>query len=104
MCIRDSTESQGIAIQEMMASGKPLFVWDTPVWDHMGQEYAVPASSVPYWSQECGERVVEKEHLDLSLDNFLGRITTYNPRAYVDRELSPQVTVKILTDHFAEYE
>ena len=102
--IIDNTESQGIAIQEMMAAGKPLFVWDTPVWDHMGQEYAVPASSVPYWSQECGERVVEKEHLDLSLDNFLGRITTYTPRDYVDRELSPQATVKILTDHFAEYE
>ncbi len=31
-------------------------------------------------------------------------ITTYTPRAYVDRELSPEATVKILTDHFAEYE
>ena len=102
--IIDNTESQGIAIEEMMAAGKPLFVWDTPIWDHMGQEYAVPASSVPYWSQECGEKTVEKDALDLSLDHFLGRITTYNPRAYVDRELSPEATVKILTDHFAEYE
>ena len=81
----------------MMAAGKPLFVWDTPVWDHMGQEYAVPASSVPYWSYECGERLVDKDSLDLALDHFLGRLTTYTPRAYVDRELSPEVTVKILT-------
>ena len=102
--IIDNTESQGIAIQEMMAAGKPLFVWDTPVWDHMGQEYAVPASSVPYWSYECGERLVEKDALDLALDHFLGRLLTYTPRDYVDRELSPKATVKILTDHFAEYE
>ena len=102
--IIDNTESQGIAIQEMMAAGKPLFVWDTPVWDHMGQEYAVPASSVPYWSYECGEKTADKDALDLSLDHFLSRLTTYTPRAYVDRELSPEVTVKILTDHFSEYE
>ena len=97
-------KSTSIAIQEMMAARKPLFVWDTPVWDHMGQEYAVPASSVPYWSYECGERLVDKDSLDLALDHFLGRLTTYTPRAYVDRELSPEATVKILTDHFSEYE
>ena len=102
--IIDNTESQGIAIQEMMGAGKPLFVWDTPVWDHMGQEYAVPASSVPYWDAMCGEKVIEKDALDLSLDNFLGKIFTYTPKDFIDRELSPQATVKILTDHFAEYE
>ena len=102
--IIDNTESQGIAIEEMMAAGKPLFVWDTPIWDHMGQEYAVPASSVPYWSYECCEKTADKDALDLSLDHFLSRLTTYTPRAYVDRELSPAATVKILTNHFSEYE
>ena len=98
--IIDNTESQGIAIQEMMAAGKPLFVWDTPVWDHMGQEYAVPASSVPYWSYECGEKTSEKDALSLSLDHFLGRKENYKPKDFIDRELSPQASVKILTDYF----
>ena len=102
--IIDNTESQGIAIQEMMGAGKPLFVWDTPVWDHMGLEYIVPASSVPYWDAMCGEKVIEKDDLDLSLDRFLDRITTYTPKDFVKRELSPEATVKILTNHFAEYE
>ena len=102
--IIDNTESQGIAIEEMMAAGKPLFVWDTPIWDHMGQEYAVPASSVPYWSYECGEKTADKDALDLSLDHFLSRLLTYTPRDFVTRELSPEATVKILTNHFAEYE
>ena len=69
--IIDNTESQGIAIQEMMMANKPLFVWDTPVWDHMGQEYAVPASSVPYWDSMCGEKVSDKNKLESHLDTFL---------------------------------
>ena len=102
--IIDNTESQGIAIQEMMASRKPLFVWDTPVWDHMGQEYAVPASSVPYWDPMCGEKVSNKEDLESYLDIFLQAINCYDPAKYVNKTLSPEATVKILTDHFAEYE
>ena len=98
--IIDNTESQGIAIQEMMAAGKPSFVWDTPVWDHMGLEYIVPASSVPYWDIMCGEKVIEKDALDLSLDRFIGRMEKYTPKDFIDRELSPQASVKILTDYF----
>jgi len=99
--IIDNTESQGIAIQEMLAARKPLFVWDTPVWDHMGQEYSVPATSVPYWSDQCGEKTSEKEYLDLSLDRFLGRILEYQPKDFIDKELSPQRSVQILMDHYA---
>ena len=102
--IVDNTESQGIAIQEMMAARKPLFVWDTPVWDHMGQEYAVPASSVPYWDSMCGEKVSNKNELESHLDTFLGKLYSYTPAKYVNKTLSPKATVKILTDHFAEYE
>mgnify|MGYP001156751097 FL=1 len=102
--IIDNTESQGIAIQEMMMAHKPLFVWDTPVWDHMGQEYAVPASSVPYWDSMCGEKVSNKNEIESHLDTFLGKLYSYTPAKYVNKTLSPKATVKILTDHFAEYE
>ena len=102
--IIDNTESQGIAIQEMMMANKPLFVWDTPVWDHMGQEYAVPASSVPYWDSMCGEKVSDKNKLESHLDTFLEELYSYTPAKYVNKTLSPKATVKILTDHFAEYE
>ena len=102
--IIDNTESQGIAIEEMMAAGKPLFVWDTPIWDHMGMEYSVPSSSVPYWDSMCGERIVEKEKLDSYLDTFLQNFNSYTPDKFIENELSPQRSVKILTDHFASYE
>ena len=99
--IIDNTESQGIAIQEMMAVNKPLFVWDQTVWDHMGQEYAVPATSVPYWSDECGERVTSFYQFEEKFAIFQGKLNDYTPKDFVDRELSPEATVKILLDYYA---
>jgi len=99
--IIDNTESQGIAIQEMMAVNKPLFVWDQTVWDHMGQEYAVPATSVPYWSDECGERITSFDQFEETFEIFQSKLNDYTPKDFVDRELSPEATVKILLDYYA---
>ena len=99
--IIDNTESQGVATQEMMAANKPLFVLDQPVWDHMGQEYAVPATSVPYWSNECGEKITRPEEIEDVFDRFYSNLDNYTPKDFVDRELSPQKTVQILLDHYA---
>lgn len=98
--IIDNTESQGIAIQEMMAANKPLFVWDQTFWDHMGEQYLCAASSVPYWSSECGEKVTSKDDLETSLNTFISNFKNYTPRDYVNRELSPQKSVEILLDHY----
>lgn len=99
--IIDNTESQGIATQEMMAANKPLFVLDQPVWDHMGQEYAVSATSVPYWSNECGEKITRPEEIEDVFGRFYSNLDNYTPKDFVDRELSPQKTVQILLDHYA---
>lgn len=95
-----NTESQGIAIQEMMAVDKPLFVIDHTIWDGMGQQYAVPASSVPYWSDECGVKIESFDELESKFDLFHSNLHNYCPRDYVKRELSPQKTVQILLDHY----
>ena len=52
----------------------------------------------------CGERIVEKEKLDSYLDTFLQNFNSYTPDKFIENELSPQRSVKILTDHFASYE
>lgn len=98
--IVDNTESQGIAIQEMMGAGKPLFVWDQSVWDHMGQEYSVPASSVPYWSDECGEKTSNKNELESLFDVFLSRLNDYNPRSFYEENLTPEKSLQILVDNY----
>jgi len=98
--IIDNTESQGIAIQEMMSVNKPLFVCDKNVWDHMGEEYAVPASSIPYWSPECGEYVESSEEIIETFEKFYSNLDSYTPRDFIQRELSPQKTIQILLDYY----
>ena len=100
--IVDNTESQGIAIQEMMAVNKPMLVWDVKEWDHMGETYKVPATSVPYWSEDCGEKFYELSELDDTFERFCANIDRYNSKKLVDSELSNKISVKKLLSLFEE--
>lgn len=99
--IIDNTESQGIAIQEMMAVNKPLLVWDQPIWDHMGSQYAVPATSIPYWSDKCGETFSTKDEFENTFEKFYSNLENYDPQKFVEENLSPQKSVQILLDYYA---
>lgn len=94
----NGTESQGIAVQEIMRSNTPLFVWDIREWLDQGDEYKVPATSIPYWSDECGEVFYEESDIEQSFSKFYDRIEYYNPRKYAERELSLSASVKKLME------
>jgi glycosyltransferase involved in cell wall biosynthesis len=85
-------ETQGIAYQEAMASGAPVLAWDRGYWadpqwkDHLAQ--APWASSVPFFSPECGERFMGLDDFGGQLDRFLSRLGEYRPRDYVSNALS----------------
>lgn len=98
--IVDNTESQGIAIQEMMSLNKPLFVWDQSIWDYMGNDYIHEATSIPYWSEECGEYIKTIDEFDDKFEKFQNNLDNYSPEKYVNRELSPKKSVEILLNHF----
>ena len=100
--IIDNTESQGIAIQEMMAVGKPLLVWDVKKWDHMGKEYVVSASSVPYWSDDCGEKFYDIDKLEFTFSKFYDKISEYDPKKLINSELSYKVSVEKLLNYFKQ--
>ena len=51
----NGTESQGIAVQEIMSMGVPIIAWDIKEWLDQGEAYRVPATSIPYWDERCGE-------------------------------------------------
>jgi hypothetical protein len=85
-------ETQGLAYQEAMASNVPVLAWDNgywldPLWQRFGTE-KVPASSVPFFSPECGERFVGLADFESALDRFLQRQPTLQPRSYVMKHLS----------------
>ncbi len=84
----DNTESQGIATQEILSSNLPMFVWDMDFWDHRGEEYKVPATSVPYWNDCCGEKTSEKDHIKDLFSQFLSRQKHYSPRYYIVENLN----------------
>ena len=77
-----NTESQGIAIQEMMSCDLPLFVWDKTEWDHRGEEFKCAASTVPYWDKTCG--IKADTNIEESFERFLDTIEDYNPRSYIE--------------------
>jgi len=94
----NGTESQGIAVQEIMRSNTPLFVWDVKEWLDQGEEYRVPATSIPYWSEECGKVFYDYENIDFAFSEFYDKIYSYTPRKYAERELSLEASVKKLME------
>ena len=86
----------------MMAAGKPLLVWDVKEWDYMGQEYKVPSTSVPYWSDDCGEKFYNSDELEFTFNKFYDKIDEYDPKKLIESELSYKVSVKKLLKIFEE--
>jgi hypothetical protein len=86
-------ESQGFALQEALSCNVPLFVWSVK---SMKQEYGcnyddVPATSIPYWDERCGEVVYDINNFIIRFKEFLLKLETYNPRQYVIEHLSMDV-------------
>ena len=94
----NGTESQGIAVQEIMSMGVPIIAWDIKEWLDQGEAYRVPATSVPFWDDRCGEKFYSIDKLEETFDNFYARINDYDPKAYVKENLSFESSVKTLLD------
>lgn len=83
-------ETQGIAAQQMMASGVPLFVWDEggewqdPKYVPHRVRFS-PVSSMPYWDARCGEKFADAAALGETFDRFWQGVETrrYTPRQFI---------------------
>ena len=94
----NGSESQGIAVQEMMSSNVPLFVWDVSEWNDQGEEYKVPCSSVPYWDETCGEKFYHENEMEETFSKFCDKISSYRPREFVEKNLSYKRSIEILME------
>lgn len=77
----DGTETQGIAIQEMMSCDLPLLVWDIKEWHDRGPGHVCPATSIPYFDKTCGGVFYNIEDIDTAYTDFIKG--SYNPRNYI---------------------
>ena len=99
-------ETQGLAYQEALASNVPVLAWDfgiwaDPLWKLAGTS-TIPASSVPFFSDACGETFQTLAGFDAALDRILEREVDYRPRAFVAAALSMDRSSEIyLREYFS---
>ena len=96
-------ETQGIAYQEALASNVPIIAWDhgwwtDPVWPAFS-ENPIPATSVPNFSKECGEKFKMISDFPEIFERFWTNLDSYEPRAYIEKEVS----FKASADLYAKY-
>jgi hypothetical protein len=85
-------ETQGMAYQEALASNVPVVAWDhgwwtDPVWPAYS-ETPIPATSVPLFSRECGEKFRMVADFPKTFEKFWSKLESYNPRQFIQREVS----------------
>ena len=94
----NGTESQGIAVQEIMSMGVPIIAWDIKEWLDQGEAYRVPATSIPYWDERCGEVFFNIDDLEVTFSKFYATLDQYDPKAFIKDSLSFECSVKTLLD------
>ena len=77
----DAHESQGFALQEALSCNVPLFVWNiTSMRQEYGSSYNdIPATTIPYWDERCGEYFYNINELEDKFNLFLSKLETYKP-------------------------
>lgn len=95
-----SHEFQGFELQETLSCNVPLLVWNVK---SMNQEFEakyddIPATSIPYWSEQCGEYFYDNKDLETTFNLLLSKLDTYKPRDYILNNLSMNVCENKLID------
>jgi len=101
-----SHESQGFGVQECLATGTPIFVYDvTSMKDEYENRYSYEhhsekllATTVPYWDARCGMIVKTNQEFIDTFPSFLGSIDTFRPSDYIRETLSDEVCFKRFLD------
>ena len=96
----NGTESQGIAVQEIMSMGVPIIAWDIKEWLDQGEAYRVPATSIPYWDERCGEVFFNIDDLEVTFSKFYATLDQYDPKAFIKDNLCFSKTAEQLMEIF----
>ena len=95
----NGTESQGIAVQEIMSMGVPIIAWDIKEWLDQGEAYRVPATSIPYWDASCGEVFYDINELDETFYKFYAKLDKYDPKNFIKYNINFEWSVKMLLEN-----
>ena len=59
-----------------------------------GRYQAIPATSIPYWDNNCGEYFFKNE-LIYKYNEFINKLNTYKPREFILNNLSLEKSYEI---------
>jgi hypothetical protein len=101
--ILGSTESQGIAINELMATNLPLFVIDKNINNY--ENIKLHGTTVPYWSSECGEKILDLNDFKMNFQRFLKNYesNTYKPNNLINEKLSFEKFIENIQLEFLKF-
>ena len=112
MIVLDGHESQGFALEEAMSCNVPLLVVDassmydetddsgtTFIYEHLKPKKLL-ATSVPYWSEECGIKISNPSNLSDAIDVMMRIYKSFTPRKYILRTLSDKVCMERMLHYF----
>lgn len=96
----DAHESQGFALEEALSCDVPLIVWNIHTMNQeLNSTYdALPATTIPYWNETCGEVFYTKDQFEETFKTFIEKNTTYRPREFILENLSQEKCEKRLID------
>lgn len=92
------SESQGIALLEALSMNVPTLVWDIEKfgqWEggsqagfSAAQLNFSPVTAAPYFNETCGLKFTDGKKLSEHLTEFLDKLWTFSPHAYIENNLS----------------
>ena len=97
-------ETQGLAYQEALASNVPVLAWDNgywldPLWERLSTR-KIPASSIPFFSEECGETFRYISDFANSLSIFLKRTRRLHTTQLRDTRLSMKGSAELYASQY----
>jgi len=97
--ILSNTETQGFAIMESMSMNTPLFVLDKNIW----KDKYYYATSVPYFSEQCGFIIKENEFNKIFIKNklieFIENVKHFEPRLFIENKFTIKHSVDLLLNN-----
>jgi glycosyltransferase involved in cell wall biosynthesis len=105
-------ETQGIALEQMLAAGIPVLAWD-PGGEWQNLEYLLrgvrfgPVTTVPYWDDRCGSRFTSTEDFPPIFEEFWRAVQCdgFAPRDMIlERKLTLEDAAQAYVELVAKYD
>ena len=106
------SESQGIALEEILACDIPILLWDITRFDQCGYSswlftsdelLYTPVTSAPYFDTSCGMRIFDFQEISVALDTMEKNYTLYKPRIFIETHLPLALQAKRFIELYDKY-